>query len=145
MRRRIFQPRIKSLLPSVGTPGICALKNLSLARFSTKESALLVAARIVTERDVDYASSLTAEFQAERTDDAFRPRTPITHVTAPEKPSFQLQGQHQAYYRAAQAAIADQRRRYPRFTAELNNGLDPQSASRQNPYLAEAIAQRIVD
>jgi hypothetical protein len=100
------QDECSDIILTAGTPGICAQKNLSLVRFSIKESALLVAARIVTERDVHHTSSLNAEFKAEQTDDVHRPRTPLTQVTAPDKPSLTLQDQHQANFRAAQAAIA---------------------------------------
>jgi hypothetical protein len=53
------------IILTAGTPGICAQNNLSLVRFSIKENALLMAARIVTDRDVNHISSLTAEFKAE--------------------------------------------------------------------------------
>jgi hypothetical protein len=139
------QDECSDIILTAGTPGICAQKNLSLVRFSIKENALLVAARIVTDRDVNYISSLTAEFKAEQTDDIFRPQTPLIQVTATEKPSLKLQGQHQANFRAAQAAIAGLSRRSPKFMEVLNNGLDPQNVARQNPCLAGTIAQYVVD
>jgi hypothetical protein len=53
-----------------------------------------VAARIVTERDIDYFFPFVVEFQEVRRDDAAHLETPAIRVTVPEKPSSQLQTQH---------------------------------------------------
>jgi hypothetical protein len=79
-------------------------RNLRLKAFITRT--------FLRQRKRAPRGSPTAEIQEERTDNVFHPRTPVTNISAPEKKTFQLQGKYQAYYRAAQSAIAAQQQRY---------------------------------
>jgi hypothetical protein len=107
------QNECRDMIRIAGTLGISASRQLQLEPFTAKECAHLLVTGIITTEDTEYVSKLTAEFLQEPERVTAGQRTPVTRDTAPGRPSFQLQAQHNAAQRAAQAAITAARLRYP--------------------------------